>query len=124
MRLAGQVESEESTLSDQGASSSPHPGSDAKRRPHSQAVVIGTGDSVIRLTEEQFLLPSSIFLLYDHCRLRYPDYKVGKAEWIMDVVRCWAEDHAEELHLNPMTWAYLPQLDEPEGDPEEEEEDD
>ena len=67
-----------------------------------------TSTTTVHLTQEQIVLPSAMFMLYDHCQLIHPEYPQTKSEWLMDVVRCWGEDHAEEIGLHPMMWAYAP----------------
>ena len=69
-------------------------------------------DTVVRLTQQQIVLPGGMFILYDHCRRLDPDLEISPSEWLQLVVQCWAEDHAEELQLNPMMWAQNPEQDE------------
>jgi len=59
--------------------------------------------TVVRLTQQQIVLPGAMFILYDHVRAMNPEYIATPSEWLQDVVQCWAEDHAEEL-LSPMMW--------------------
>ena len=66
-------------------------------------------DTVVRLTQQQIVLPGGMFILYDHCRRLDPDLEISPSEWLQLVVQCWAEDHAEELQLNPMMWAQNPE---------------
>jgi len=65
-------------------------------------------DTLVRLTQQQIVLPGAMFILYDHCRMLNPEYDVTPSQWLQDVVQCWAEDHAEELQLGPMTWTQNP----------------
>ena len=76
--------------------------------------------TVVRITQEEIVLPGSIFILYHWVKARHPKYEATMAQWLMDVVQCWAEDHAEELGINPMMWA---QSFEPEVQEKGEEED-
>ncbi len=75
-------------------------------------------DTVVRLTQQQFVLPGGMFILYDHCRKLDPDYEITPSEWLQLVVQCWADDHAEELQLSPMMWAQNPEQDEGSDDTE------
>jgi len=65
-------------------------------------------DTLVRLTQQQIVLPGAMFILYDHCRMLNPEYDATPSQWLQDVVQCWAEDHAEELQLGPMTWTQNP----------------
>jgi len=60
---------------------------------------------VLRLTQQQIVLPGAMFILYDHVRAMNPEYIATQSEWLQDVVQCWAEDHAGELQLGSMMWA-------------------
>ncbi len=59
-------------------------------------------DTVVRLTQQQIVLPGGMFILYDHCRRLDPDLEISPSEWLQLVAQCWAEDHAEELQLGPL----------------------
>jgi len=65
-------------------------------------------DTLVRLTQQQIVLPGAMFILYDHVRAMNPEYIATQSEWLQDVVQCWAEDHAEELQLGPMMWTQNP----------------
>jgi len=65
-------------------------------------------DTLVRLTQQQIVLPGAMFILYDHCRKLNPEFEMTPSEWLQLVVQCWAEDHAEELQLGPMMWTQNP----------------
>ena len=69
-------------------------------------------ETVVRLTQQQIVLPGGIFILYDHCRKLDPDLEISPSEWLQLVVQCWAEDHAEELQPGPLMWAQKPEQEE------------
>ncbi len=86
-RLAATLPSHSSGGSEQGVSANP------------------ASDTLVRLTQQQIVLPGAMFILYDHCRKLNPEFEMTPSEWLQLVVQCWAEDHAEELQLSPMMWA-------------------
>ena len=55
-----------------------------------------------------------MFIPYDFIKVQKPRYEANKSEWLMDVVRCWAEDHADEIGLNPMMWVQSPETEDAE----------
>jgi len=65
-------------------------------------------DTLVRLTQQQIVLPGAMFILYDHCRMLNPEFEMTPSEWLQLVVQCWAEDHAEELQLGAMMWTQNP----------------
>ncbi len=69
-------------------------------------------DTVVRLTQQQFVLPRGMFILYDHYRKLDPDLEISPSEWLQLVAQCWAEDHGEELQLGPLRWAQKPEQEE------------
>jgi len=76
----------------------------AKGSAPNQVQAVRSVTPVPRLTQQQIVLPGAMFILYDHVRLKYPDYIATQSEWLQDVVQCWAEDHAGELQLGSMMW--------------------
>ena len=71
----------------------------------------------VRLTQEEITLPGEMFILYEMVKTNFPQYEATKSQWLQQVVKTWAIEHAQELRFDFMFPQLFPGDDE---DPEDE----